>query len=116
MAGADRNIAASGYHIQAAADIDAIETLFPTLAGRVRFVLTFIEWENPEIGIMQREIRGQLLDVGRKQWNRAKAIWGQCLASKAWPGYSTEIVEAQCPPWVASGELQAQIDNQRPPF
>lgn len=116
VSSADRNIAGFGYHVQAAANIDAIETLFPEAAGRVRFVLDFIEWERPQLGVIRREIRGQLLDVGRRQWNRAKAIWAQCLAANVWPGYSAEVTEAQCPAWIAAAELDTQIANQKPPF
>ena len=115
LAAADHNIAERGGHIQAAANIDAIEGLFPEAAGRVHFGLCFVEWENPSIGIMRREIRGQLLDVGQHDWKRAKAIWGACLAAQNFPGYSTDIVEAQCPPWVAAAELEKQM-NQKPPF
>lgn len=113
VSAADRNIAGSGYHVQAAANIDAIESLIPEAAGRVHFGLCFVEWENPAIGIMRREVRGQLLDVGQKRWARAKAIWGQCLSTNSFPGYSTEITEAQCPPWVAGDELQTQMMPSR---
>jgi len=115
VSAADRNIAGSNYHVQAAANIDAIETLAPEQAGRVHFGLLFVEWENPAIGIMRREVRGQLLDVGKQRWKRAKRIWGQCLAAKSWPGYSTEIVEAQCPAWVAGDELASQMATAAPP-
>jgi hypothetical protein len=109
LASADRNIAERGSHIQAASNIEAIETRIPEAAGRVRFGLCFIEWENPEIGIVRREIRGQLLDVGKRKWDRAKRIWGECLAANRWPGYSTEITEALCPAWVAAEEMEQQI-------
>jgi hypothetical protein len=112
----DRNISGSGYHVQAAANVDAIETLMEGAAGRVRFGLCFVEWRNPEIGIIRKEIRGQLLDVGQQQWRRAKSTWAKCLADNRWPGYSTEVVEATCPAWVAGDELAKQIENAKPPF
>jgi hypothetical protein len=109
VSAADRNIAGSNYHVQAAANIDAIETLVPEMAGRVHFGLCFVEWENPAIGIMRREVRGQLLHIGQGKWGRAKDIWSKCLAEKKWPGYSSEVIEAGCPAWIASEELTAQV-------
>jgi hypothetical protein len=116
VSAADRNIAGSGYHLQAAANINAIESLVPEQAGRVHFGLAFIEWENPQIGIKRVEIRGQLLDVGNQRWKRAKATWAQCLARKSFPGYNTAIVEAECPAWIANDEfaMQMQIAGKEP--
>ena len=116
VSAADRNIASSGYHMQGAANIDAIESLVPEQAGRVHFGLCFVEWQNPAIGIKRVEIRGQLLDVGQQKWRRAKTTWAQCLAANKFPGYSTEIVEAQCPAWVAAEELESQIAAAPVPF
>jgi hypothetical protein len=116
VSSADRNISSFGYHVQAAANIEAIETLVPGSAGRVHFGLCFVEWKNPAIGIKRVEIRGQLLDVGQHRWRRAKTTWAQCLAQNKWPGCSTEIVEAQCPAWVASEELETQVATQVIPF
>lgn len=109
VASADRNIAAMGYHLQGAANIDGVESTVEGAAGRVHFGLCFVEWENPEIGIVRKEVRGQLLDVGQRRWNRAKGIWARCLADNRWPGYSTEITEAQCPPWIAAEDMEQQI-------
>jgi hypothetical protein len=115
VSAADRNIAGSNYHVQAAANVDAIETLAPEMAGRVHFGLCFVEWENPAIGIKRVEVRGQLLDVGQQRWKRAKRIWGECLVAGKWPGYSTEITEALCPAWVAGDELAEQVKTAAPP-
>jgi len=111
LAAADRNIASNGYHIQAAANIDAVENLVEGAAGRVHFGLCFVEWQNPAIGIKRREIRGELLDVGQRQWTRAKTVWLECQATNKWPGYSSDIIEAQCPAWIASDELEQQIER-----
>jgi hypothetical protein len=107
----DRNIEGSGYHVQAAANIDGIETSMEGAAGRVHFGLCFVEWKNPEIGIIRKEIRGQLLDVGQRKWNRAKGIWAQSLKSGQFPGYCSDVVAAECPPWVAAQDLEQQIAN-----
>jgi len=111
VSAADRNIAASNYHVQAAANIDAIESTTPDAQGRVHFGLCFVEWEHPQIGIQRREISGQLLHVGQQRWNRAKPLWAKCLTENKWPGYSVDIIEAQCPSWVASDELAASIEQ-----
>ena len=104
-----RNIVANGYHVQAAANLDAIETLIPEAAGRARFVLTFVEWEQPSIGITQREVRGELLELGRRQWRRAVEQWGACVVANKWPGYPSEIQPAECPPWALAQDMEREM-------
>lgn len=117
LSSADRNVVSFDYHVQAASNLDGIETLAPEAAGRARFGLCFVEWENPEIGIKRCEIRGQLLDVGKQRWDRAKSVWPRCLMSGQWPGYSSDITEVKCPAWAAGEEFEQQIAaNVAAPF
>lgn len=113
---ADRAAAANGYFVQAAANIDGVEATVEGAIGRAKFVLVFIDPNEPEIGTIYREVRGESLHVGRSRWNRAKAKWAHCLATNQWPGFSTEIEEARCPAWLANDEADSAIAEDVKPF
>ena len=104
-----RNIVANGYHIQAASNIEGVEANMPELAGRLRFVDLFVEWERPGIGIIQREIRGEMLELGKRQWRRAVSAWGQAVVTNRFPGYSSAIEPAVCPAWALAADMEKQI-------
>lgn len=112
----DLAAAQNGYFVQAAANIEAVDTLVEGAMGRTRFVLVFVDPDEPEIGTLYREVRGQALDIGRKRWTRAKSIWAGCLKSDKWPGFSTEVEEVKCPAWMANDEMDAQIASDVKPF
>ena len=115
LSSAARNMFSSGYHIQAAANIDAIETTMPEAAGRVKFANLFVETA-PPYGVQLVDLAGDFRDLGRRQWNRAKALWAQCLAANAFPGYPpTKTVSA--PAWAMTDEMSAAIAaGGAPPF
>lgn len=85
-----------GYHIQHAAYVQAVETLRPDLAGRVKFVFVVAETE-PPFGVTIAHPAGTLRALGDFQWKRAVKLWGECLASGKWPAYPAAEVEA--PAW-----------------
>lgn len=98
-----------GLHIQEASYTDAMETLFPDLAGKVppmKFV--FVETGTCEWVI--RTLDHELREEGRHQWERAKALWGACLASGVWPGYSREVQSIECPHRVKM-EREARLEG-----
>lgn len=79
-------IARFGEDIQAAAYIDAIETIRPECAGRVSFVWLFCEWDPPyAVGVYSPS--SSMLDMGRKRWRRACQLWAECVERDHWPGY-----------------------------
>jgi hypothetical protein len=78
------------YDLQAAIEIDAIETLHPELAGRVSFCDVFIEMEEPYF-VVRADHSESMLEVGRSKWRRAKTLWEECLNSGKWPGYKNRI-------------------------
>lgn len=102
------NIVRNGYHIQASAYIDAIETLRPQFAGRATFTLTFAETSRP-YGIIRVQVAGSLLELGRRRWNRAKEVWAECLRTDSWPGYPTEVQRPEAPAWALSQEMEEQL-------
>lgn len=104
------SIVRDGRDIQAANNIEAVETLRPELAGRVRFKWLFIEVD-PPFATIEAEPSGELLELGRRRWSRAVAKWGECLRADEWPGYeSPRRIEA--PGWALSQDLEQEMRLQ----
>jgi len=111
-ASSDANIFGSSYDVQAAAYLDAWETLCPDLAGRLRYFLHFAEIEplaNGANNVITVEIAGSMLELGRARWKRAKALWLRCHTHNDWPGYSRDVRRAEAPPWALAADLNAEL-------
>lgn len=99
-----------GRDMQAAAYIEAMETLYPMLAGRVRFKWHFLEVV-PPYGVIEAEPTGEMLELGRRKWHRAVATWAKCLRDDVWPGYSEEVWRIEPPPWAVEADLVEQLEG-----
>jgi len=104
-----RSIELYGYDVQAEAYRQALETIRPELAGGVRFLWCFVETVEPH-AVTIVEPAGSLRELGRRRWRRAVAKWKECLATKTWPAYSTEIVQVEASPWAEARELEIQAE------
>lgn len=93
-----RHIDDYGYAVQHAAYIEAVETLKPMLAGRVKFVFIFFELE-PPYSITPIRLSGEFRELGKRRWRRAVETWERCLSTGTWPGYADGIVEIEPKPW-----------------
>ena len=103
----EKSIENYGYAVQRTAYVEAIETVFPDLAGRVDYVWIFCEWKAP-FGVTVARANGELVMIGDMRWKRAKLIWERCLRTGEWPGYdAVETVHVGVPSWVMSRELEA---------
>jgi hypothetical protein len=91
------------YDLQAAIEIDAIETLHPELVGRVSFCDVFIEMEYPYF-VVRADHSESMLEVGRSKWRRAKTLWNECKSSGKWPGYRNHVT-VQATNWAYSREF-----------
>jgi len=118
---------AHGYDIQWAAYIEAIETLLPEVAGRVRmrFVAVECDEDDPANEVNVIEPDGTMRELGLRRWRRAKGVWRQCLAAgveeKFWPGYAAGVVKVGAPAWALNREMERQTnrmenDNAKPEF
>ena len=95
------------YGLQRSAYVEAIETVFPELAGKVDYVWIFCEWK-PPFGVTVARANGELIMVGDMRWRRAKMIWERCLRTGEWPGYDArDCVSVGVPPWAMTRELEA---------
>jgi hypothetical protein len=100
-----------GADIQGAANVAALETLRPELAGRVRMVFLFVELsDDGPLCITPVSWGGTMAEMGQMRWNRATAIWANLLGSGSsqWPAYVTTTVQAEAPPYAFHAEIEAE--------
>ena len=86
-----------GYHIQAAAYLEAIEAL--EIADDPRFVFV-VQEKTPPYLVTLIELDPLALDIGRHQWRKAIDIYARCMETDTWPGYADDIVTVSAPVWV----------------
>lgn len=108
----ERRIFDSGYHIQAAAYVEAVETLHPELMGRVEFVLQWQE-QKPPFALSPPIVMSEAaLELGRQQWERAGMMWDRAVKANYFPAYTSEAHTACPPPWeITRWEERMQNDN-----
>jgi hypothetical protein len=95
-------------HIQHAAYIEAIETLFPALAGRVTFKHIFCRVSG-RFDVIHRRLSAELAELGRRDWDRAKKAWQECLTSGKWPGMSDVEQFIEAPGYALAQDLEREI-------
>jgi hypothetical protein len=98
----ERRIADMGLQIQAAAYVEAVETLHPELQGRVRFIFQWQEQKAPYALSPPIEMSEAFMALGRAQWQAACHLWDMALKHKAFPGYSAHRHFACPPAWELS--------------
>jgi hypothetical protein len=99
-----------GADIQAAAYVEAVETLMPELAGRVRIRFAYVECRAPFEASVS-EPSGEMLELGRRKWRAAKSAWQRCIESGEWPGYPTDVQRAEPPTWALANEMDRQTER-----
>lgn len=87
----ERHIVDMCYDVQAAAEIEAVETILPELEGRVSFADVFIEIEEPFF-VVVADHSESMLSLGRARWARAKRKWMDCLETNTWEGFSNRMI------------------------
>lgn len=84
----------SGYDVQAMAYLEAIETIFPDLAGRGQFTFLLIHPEFPYT-TCSVTMGGTMRSLGEDRWTRAKLSWKEGLETRRWRSYLPVIAEAR---------------------
>lgn len=87
-----------GRDIQAAAYISALSKLRPDLAGRIEMLFLHVEIE-PPYAIYPGPLDGELLELGRRRWDRAIFLWEECLRTGRWPAYASSITPIRGAGW-----------------
>lgn len=85
----EKSVICYGYDIQHAAYVEAVETTYPHLVGKVHAEFVFYEVDAPYC-VTVAQFDGALRALGQSKWSRAKQAWRKCLASNSWPEYSTD--------------------------
>lgn len=102
-----RRILDAGCHVQAACYVKALESTDQSKVGRVRFIDVFVETK----GLVQCtpvEIRGSLLELGTRQWERACLRWHQCQQAARYPGYTDNVLAPEAPEWALKEEMMQE--------
>lgn len=107
----ERRIADMGLQIQAAAYVDAVESLHPELMGRVKFMFQWQEQKAPYALSPPIEMSEAFLSLGRAQWKAACHLWDKALQHGAFPGYSPHPYLACPPPWELSRWEERQLTD-----
>ena len=107
----ERRIADMGLQIQAAAYVDAVESLHPELMGRVKFIFQWQEQKAPHALSPPIEMSEAFLSLGRAQWKAAGHLWDKALKHRAFPGYSPYPYLACPPPWELSRWEERQLTD-----
>jgi len=114
--GCENRIIEHGYDIQHAAYTEAIETIFPKLAGRVEMLFVFVE-VNPPHAVRVMPLSGSMKECGQQRWIEARVAWKENLTkygtATPWPSYSDDGEYALCPPWILNEQI-AKLDNFQP--
>lgn len=104
----DRMMFNMGWHVQAAMAERGLNVLDPDNAGRRRYLFVVQETQEPYC-LSVVEITESVLTMGRKQLDRAVAIWRHCMLTNRWPGYPTEIIRPEIPSWAEAKWLEREI-------
>ena len=101
-----RSALSFGYHTQAAAYLSGAAALG---ADAGDFIIVAVEKAAPfAVGIYR--LPDAALELGRRRWREACALYAQCLESGRWPGYAEGIQELALPNWAVS-ELYENTDE-----
>ena len=88
-----RHASNMGYHIQAAAVLEA------TKAKRFGWVI--VEADPPHLSVVHWATPA-FLEVGKRDWHLARDIWHDCVTSGEFPAYVSEDIDPA--PWLISDE------------
>jgi hypothetical protein len=100
-----RSVTKWRYHVQAAWYLDGI--YHATGEQRQAFVFCVFE-KTPPYAAAFYYADSDMLELGRREYQRVLRVYAQCVERDIWPGYSSEILPISLPAWV----LNAANDNQ----
>ena len=91
--------------LQAAAYVEAIETMHPEYLGRTSMKFIFAEADGADLTIAEPD--GMLKSLGESRWRRAVQLWGECLKTSRFPGYPKEVARLAAKPWEMTEDFAA---------
>lgn len=99
--GFKRSILDYGYHRQAALQIDGLEKF----TGRRRFFGFFAIESMPPYLSKTFTLSQRYLDLGRREYLDAAALYSECLLYNNWPGYDVTFDTIDAPEWAVGERL-----------
>lgn len=108
-------IANMGYETRAAFYERGLISLFPHLAGRIRFLHLWIETA-PPYSLVISELDAAARTIGAKKAAAAIGIWRDCLAAgtdaRHWPRYGAGIHRVEYPQRAESEWLEREVNDE----
>ncbi len=99
------------YAMQGESYREAFAEEYPDMAGRQKVRFIFLEPDPiPQVQIV--EPAGSMRQLGQMQWDRACAMWGECLKNNDWPGYPEQVLSVEAPAWRLSSEEQLKWETE----
>lgn len=95
-----------GYHIQRAAYTSGIAKVHVDLAGRLDFVVVFVEIE-PPYAVFPCRLDAVFAARGEQLWQRAVNLWALCMRDDRWPSYTDTIATLDAPGWLVA-QMEAE--------
>ena len=94
----ERKVCYEGSDVQDYWYTDGIESLYPNLRGRVRFVFAYIEVE-PPYSVRPIELPTSWLSLVGQRVDEAANTFAKCLRSNEWPGWPRGTRRLTMPSW-----------------
>lgn len=110
-AGLGSNFVNYGYETQCAIQERGLLTLFPDLAGRIKFRWLFQETEPPYL-ISTDSLDDVGLTIGRKMVSAAFLIWDRCLKTNTWPGYPKTTSMVKYPAFAEAQWVARELEDE----
>ena len=104
----DRHVFNQRYHIQKYFYVRGLEAVRPDLAGRVEYVICFLQDDVP-FQMVPVKLNGEFNELAFVFVNRGMETWKKCLETKTWPGYADETVIVAPPGWAMAQSIAGQL-------
>ena len=91
----------SGLHIQAALNLDLFNANCGSEDPKTGFVFVVVE-QKPPYAVNVFKCSAAFISQGREDYMRLLGVYTECLRTKHWPAYSTEIKTLELPGYVKS--------------
>lgn len=108
---AGRDMAANGYDTQRRFYARGLETLLPHLQGRITSKTLYVENRLP-FGARAFELTEASKHVADMAIDAACARWGECVASRSWPGYPPGSVLVNTPSYHHARWIERELSGE----
>ena len=99
-----------GYDTAFAMQERGLVTLFPSVAGRLKFRLLFQETEEPYL-ISIVEPDAATMAIARRKVDYALHLWAECLRTDSFPGYTPRVVTTEHSGFLADRWIKREIEE-----